>query len=229
MDPESIEVVPELAAVGVTVFTTTRAVGSFAWDSTESARDVFGRWEALRAHLGAERLAAAQQVHGDRVIVHDGSWSGMLRAPAADGHLSRVAGTAMVVSLADCVPVFLAHPSGWFGVVHSGWKGTVANIAGAAIRQMVAAGCRADEIVCHCGPSICGACYEVGPEVFEQLTGTRPPGPTPVDLRALITARVRSLGVRHATVSARCTRCDNARFYSHRCGDVGRQLGVVFR
>ncbi|MBL8983395.1 MAG: laccase domain-containing protein, partial [Gemmatimonadetes bacterium] len=28
-------------------------------------------------------------------------------------------------------------------------------------------------------------------------------------------------------ISRWCTRCDNARFYSHRCGDAGRQLGVI--
>ena len=34
-------------------------------------------------------------------------------------------------------------------------------------------------------------------------------------------------GVRHITTSAFCTRCDNDRFYSHRAGDAGRQLGVM--
>jgi copper oxidase (laccase) domain-containing protein len=29
------------------------------------------------------------------------------------------------------------------------------------------------------------------------------------------------------SISDRCTRCDNDRFYSHRAGDAGRQLGVL--
>jgi polyphenol oxidase len=33
--------------------------------------------------------------------------------------------------------------------------------------------------------------------------------------------------VRQISVSPLCTRCDNDRFYSHRAGDAGRQLGVI--
>jgi copper oxidase (laccase) domain-containing protein len=51
--------------------------------------------------------------------------------------------------------------------------------------------------------------------------------PTTVDLRALIAEHAHALGVRQISVSPFCTRCDNDRFYSHRAGDVGRQLGVI--
>jgi len=33
--------------------------------------------------------------------------------------------------------------------------------------------------------------------------------------------------VRQISISALCTRCDNDRFFSHRSGDAGRQLGVI--
>jgi copper oxidase (laccase) domain-containing protein len=33
--------------------------------------------------------------------------------------------------------------------------------------------------------------------------------------------------VRDISISDVCTRCDNARFFSHRAGDAGRQLGVI--
>jgi hypothetical protein len=48
-----------------------------------------------------------------------------------------------------------------------------------------------------------------------------------VDLRDLIARRARDLGVSTITSSAYCTRCDNDRFFSHRAGDAGRQLGVI--
>ena len=34
-------------------------------------------------------------------------------------------------------------------------------------------------------------------------------------------------GVRDVSISPWCTRCDNDRFFSHRAGDAGRQLGVI--
>ena len=85
----------------------------------------------------------------------------------------------------------------------------------------------ASEIRLHTGPAICGKCYEVSPDVYRQLTGREVPGPATVDLRALIADHARAMGVHHITTSASCTRCDNDRFYSHRAGDAGRQLGVV--
>jgi copper oxidase (laccase) domain-containing protein len=48
-----------------------------------------------------------------------------------------------------------------------------------------------------------------------------------VDLRALIAHHARAAGVRNVTVSDSCTRCHNARFYSHRAGDSERQLAVL--
>lgn len=224
-----VEMAPGFDALGALAFTTTRQRGSFAWQSPEPAADVFSRWTALAEVLApyAERLATAHQVHGDTVIAHESGWDGWLRARAADGHVALAPGTAMAVTVADCVPVFIAHPRGATAVVHAGWRGTLANVAGRAVERLVKAGHPAGELSLHCGPAICGACYEVSPDVYGQLTGRRVPGPTPVDLRAIIADDVRAAGVRHISVSPWCTRCHNDRFFSHRCGDVGRQLGVI--
>jgi YfiH family protein len=190
---------------------------------------VTARWTALRALLGgpAARLASAYQVHGNTVLRHRGDWQGFLRGPEADGHLSAERGTAMAVTVADCVPVFLAHPSGAAAALHSGWRGTVARITETAIRQLAALGLSTSDLRLHCGPAICGRCYEVSADVAAQLTGRDPGRPTTVDLRAIIADHARALGVREITLSTLCTRCDNDRFFSHRMGDPGRQLGVV--
>jgi len=37
-------------------------------------------------------------------------------------------GIALAVGVADCVPVFIAHPSGIVALVHSGWRGTAGRI-----------------------------------------------------------------------------------------------------
>lgn len=226
-----VEPVPGFDALGAIAFTTTRDRGDFALQSREPATDVFGRWQALRDELAphATRLAFAHQVHGDTVVLHEGGWNGWLRLPSADGHVALTPGTALAVTIADCVPVFIAHPGGATGIVHSGWRGTLANIAGRAIQSMVAGGLKASELSVHCGPAICGDCYEVSPDVYGQLTGRTVPRPTPVDLRALIADDVRAAGVAEISVSPWCTRCHNERFYSHRCGDDARQLGVIVR
>ena len=226
---QDAEVVESFADLGVLAFTTGRGTGSFGTGTDETVREVMARWSALRAVVGGtgKRLATATQVHGTTIIAHGGDWRGWLRGEEADGHLSRERGTAMAVTVADCVPVFLAHRAGATAVLHSGWRGTAGRITARAIEQFSALGMPASEITLHCGPAICGRCYEVSSDVYGQLTGRRVTEPTTIDLRALIADHARALGVRAITVSPLCTRCDNERFFSHRVGDAGRQLGVI--
>ena len=225
--PEA-EVVDAFRELGVTAFTTGRAAGSFGTQSDEPVRDVMARWASLRSRLGAARLATAAQVHGDAILEHDGSWTGWLRGEAADGHLAPHAGTAMAVTVADCVPVFLAHPSGATAILHSGWRGTAAGITERAIARMQSLGFAAGDLRVHLGPSICARCYEVSADVARRLTGRNPGRSVTVDLRELIARRALALGITSISVSPFCTRCDNDRFFSHRAGDAGRQLAVIF-
>ena len=228
--PEQVEVVDDFIPFGVHAFTTTRMVGSFGTMSDEPVNAVMARWDALRATAaarGIRRLATAAQVHGNHVIVHDPAWEGWLRGPHADGHASIRRGTAMAVTIADCVPVFIAHPSGATAILHSGWRGTAARIVDQGVAALTHRGFPAAELRVHLGPAICGKCYDVSPDVIRQLTGESVTTARPIDLRALIAGHCRALGVGHISTSASCTRCDNELFFSHRAGDRGRQLSVI--
>ena len=229
--PEYAEVVPDFSDFGVAAFTTTRAFGTLSSASDEPMRVVSGRWDAVRNAVragGAARFATAHQVHGVRVIEHAAGWEGWLRADAADGHFSRARGTALAVTVADCVPVFMAHASGAAALLHSGWRGTAARIVEQGVAAFASQGMRAADIRIHLGPAVCGKCYEVSADVATQLLGTRQSASRTVDLRALIADHARARGVRQITTSPFCTKCDNARFYSHRAGDAGRQVAVIF-
>jgi YfiH family protein len=231
--PEQVELVDDFTSFGVHAFTTTRAVGTFSSASDEPARAVMGRWDSLRATAagyGVRRLATAAQVHGTRVLVHVPGWEGWLRGLNADGHAATARGTALAVTIADCVPILLAHPSGAVAALHSGWRGTSARIVEQGIATLAHRGAPAAELRLHLGPAICGRCYEVSADVARQLTSEPPPAAAPrtVDLRALIAGHARAMGVHHISISPSCTRCNNDRFYSHRAGDSGRQVSVIF-
>jgi YfiH family protein len=226
---EEAERIDDFAAFGIRAFTTSRASGSFGLGTAEPVRDVMQRWTALRHALAprVSQLATAFQVHGNRVVVHDNGWDGWLRTGDADGHVAIHRGIALAITVADCVPVFLAHPSGAIAALHSGWRGTASRIVERGIMDLAHRGIPASELRLHLGPAICGACYEVSADVHAQLTGRDPGRKATVDLRALIADQARASGVRHISVSDRCTRCHNDRFFSHRAGDAGRQLGVI--
>ena len=223
------EPITEFDAWGIRAFTTTRAAGTFSLLSDEPVSDVMARWSALEADVrdAARRVVSIRQVHGDRVVVHTGGWDGWLRSGEADGHLAIEKGTALTVGIADCVPVFLAHPSGVVGLIHSGWRGTAARITAKAVEACDRYGIAAAELAVHLGPAICGRCYEVSADVREQLTGQPTTRPGNVDLRSLIAEQATAAGVKRVTVDSACTRCDNDRFFSHRAGDAGRQIAVI--
>ena len=223
------ETVQEFEELGIVAFTTTRTAGTFGSAGSEPVSEVLERWGSMRRALGdpAPRLATASQVHGADVVVHAGGWRGWLRGDAADGHLALERGTAMAVTVADCVPVFVAHIDGTCAVLHSGWRGTAANIVGKAIARICEERNAADLRV-HTGPAICGRCYEVSPEVLRQVTGRSADRAGLLDLRDIIAQQATEEGVQHISRSPSCTRCDNDRFFSHRAGDSGRQIGVIY-
>lgn len=230
--PDQCEVVADFAAFGALAFTTNRSFGSLSTATDEPARDVMARWDAIRAALGADygvhRLATSAQVHGKHIIVHEPAWpAGWLRARDADGHMALTGQVGMAVTVADCVPVFIAHPSGPAAILHSGWRGTAARIVEAAIIRMAEHGFPARSLHMHLGPAICGKCYEVSAEVASRLLGEDVSSPRTVDLRALIADHAQAMGVEHITTSPSCTRCDNGKFFSHRAGDAGRQVALM--
>ncbi len=215
---------------GVLAWTTTRADGSFGMGSEEPVGEVMDRWARLQDGLAAlriERLATAHQIHGAVVEPHDGSWRGWLRLRGVDGHVTTTPGTALAVTIADCTPVFVAHPAGAIAALHAGWRGTAARIVEVGLDALAALGFPAEECVVHLGPSICGPCYEVGPEVLRAVSGLPATGKGHLDVREVLREQAWHRGVTRISVSPACTRCHTDRFFSHRGGDSGRQLGVI--
>jgi hypothetical protein len=215
---------------GMHAFTTTRAMGSYGLASDEGVRSVMDRWHALEAALaplGVNRVASAHQVHGAQVSVHDGSWHGWLRQHGVDGHVTTARGTALVVTVADCTPVFVTHPAGAVAALHAGWRGTAAQILNVGLGLLEQLGFPSSECSVHLGPAICGPCYEVGPEVLTAISGQPAHGKGQLDTRAILAEQAARRGVLAISTSESCTRCHNDRFFSHRAGDAGRQLGVI--
>lgn len=195
-------------------------------ESVAGAVPTSERWTALRRWAGARSLVRARQVHGSVVRTTAG---GETSVPDCDGHLTTEIGVLLAVTVADCVPVFLVDPEARaVALLHAGWRGVAAGILEEGIDGLGGAGVAA-RLHLHLGPSICGACYEVGPEVWEALGLPRPPGPTPLDLRGVLVRRALEAGVAAARISRseHCTRCGDGSFYSHRGGDAGRQAAFL--
>lgn len=112
------------------------------------------------------------QVHGNYVAVvdkkdllHLGKTNQYMEA---DGFVTKESGVPLVVFTADCVPVLLEDKvHGVIGAVHSGWRSTVADIEGEAVKKMTELGADVKTICVAIGPAIDRCCFEVGAEVIE--------------------------------------------------------------
>jgi len=189
------------------------------------------RWKELAEVAEARRVVHGAQLHGPVIRVHDDGPPGLHLSWEADGHVTASTGVLLAVALADCVPVYLVHPGRrTVCLIHAGWRGIAAGILGRGIetlRDRMAV--EPEELVFHAGPSICGECYEVGPEVHEALGLEVPATPAPVDLRRRLAEEAHDHGVpeEEITISTRCTLCGPRIFFSHRGGDAGRQVGFL--
>jgi YfiH family protein len=209
------------------------------WDlglaSLESTQRVLQHWWTFQRQFQPHFTATvtARQCHGTNLALHDAATSGWHLLDERDGHVTRRAGLLLTATVADCVPVYLAVPgSGWLGLVHAGWRGIASGIVEGGLQRLVdLSGCAVSDIIMHCGVSICGSCYEVGPEVASAVSGRRVEGAEQLDLRAAAARRAMDLGVRRVTCSPWCTAHDESRFYSHRRshGSDGRMVAYLGR
>jgi YfiH family protein len=203
--------------------------------SEEPVIGVTERWRAFRRWMASRfpTVVMAHQVHSAEVRWHSALEAGWHVGDGYDGHLAAEPGLLLVVTVADCVPIYVVDRRGrGLGLLHAGWRGTAAGMLEAGVRALCErSGGDPMDLAVHLGVGICGECYEVGPEVAWAVRGEGARGPVHLDLRAELAARARRLGVDEVTVSAFCSAHDGARFFSHRAsqGDGGRMVAYLGR
>jgi YfiH family protein len=167
-----------------------------------------GRWRALRAELApAHAHVMAHQVHGNAVLWHDEP-RGWVIHDGADGHATATPGVMLLVTVADCVPIYLVAPGARaVALLHAGWRGTAAGILERGLALLgERAGVSPRDVVMHAGVAISGPAYEVGAEVMAGVgLPTDGPGPWHLDLRSVLVRQADRLGLGEVTVSGHCT------------------------
>ncbi|MGH2769383.1 MAG: peptidoglycan editing factor PgeF [Actinomycetota bacterium] len=127
-------------------------------------------------------LTVARQVHGNHVRLVEpadrgaGALEDESTLDASDAMITRAPNLCLMVIVGDCVPVLLYDPGlAAIGVIHAGWRGTVAQVTAAAVQAMIRGfGSDPEDIRAGIGPSIGPHEYEVGPEVVEEAQRNLP-------------------------------------------------------
>lgn len=88
-----------------------------------------------------------------------------------DGFVTDRPGILLITAYADCVPLFFADTRlHVIGLSHSGWRGTINNMAKVTVDKLKEEyGSKPEDIIAFIGPSICRDCYEVGYDVAEHF------------------------------------------------------------
>jgi YfiH family protein len=169
-----------------------------------------------------------EQVHGNRVVIVEAVSD---EPPTADALVTGIPGVALAVMVADCIPLLLTSKVA-VAAVHVGRKGLMNSVALGAIAAMREIG--ATQISAVIGPSICGRCYEVSKEIFDEVTAVHPAaaattlsGTPSLDLPAALERVLLAQGV-SISFDRGCTVEDPALFSYRRDGVTGRQAGIVW-
>jgi YfiH family protein len=211
------------------------------WDSIDGLVCGFGS-RAVEAPPATRLLVT--QVHGRRVV--DADDFPLVAGPdihprldvEADALVASREGLLVGVRTADCVPILLVAPAyGWAAAVHAGWRGTINDIAGAAVEAAEAAGVPAASLLAALGPSIGPCCYEVSLELGERFAAAGLSSPPPaagrphLDLRAVNRLLLERRGVPAEGIVqwGPCTRCAQDRYHSFRADpeSAGRQVSWI--
>ncbi len=165
-------------------------------------------------------VAVMHQVHGDQVVVVDA----IEKTPTADALVTSNKEIALAVRVADCLPL-LMYSENVVAAVHVGRKGLVNKVAVNAVNQMRKLG--AEEIQGVVGPHICGNCYEVGPELYAQVSADHPATAEKSNHLNLYAGLVEQLAGIPLTNTNLCTK-ELPDYFSYRGNaEIGRQVGVI--
>ena len=174
--------------------------------------------------LSVPTVVWARQVHGRDIAWVDGTQPDAV----ADGLLTRTPNVVLAMAFADCVPIWIvSDDQSMGGLVHAGWRGTVLDIAGAAVNAFEQAGEDPKHLKAAIGPSIGPCCYEVDEPVAEkvrrledgqQFLASTGPRHYQLDLWGLNRWLLMRAGIPEDAIvgAGLCTGCHPDWFFSHR-------------
>ena len=184
----------------------------------DDERAVNANWDRLRREMPQlELVARLNQVHGN--VVHAATRDTAGLRPAGDGLVTSEPGVMLGIYTADCVPILMVDSKHKIaGALHAGWRGVIADIAGAGVHAMSQLGAHGADIHAAMGPSIGPCCFEVDAELGDRFgreiagaskhTRAGRPGKAFIDLRAVVRDQLERAGLAPANIASvgPCTR-----------------------
>ncbi len=187
--------------------------------------------EILAKALGltSDRIFYMDQVHGNEIAFIERSRPST-QIPKVDALITAESGTALVVLVADCIPLLFRSPKA-IAAVHVGRAGLIKGIVEATIARLISLGSKVNDISAAIGPSICGNCYEVSSDIYLDVITKYPATATNpkkhcLDLPAGVISILDGYEIDYSRENS-CTVHGENFFSYRRDGITGRQSGVI--
>jgi len=180
--------------------------------------------------ISPRKIVLLEQIHSVNISLPDKLHLGEVEIlEESDGVVTDDPGAALVVRVADCVPVLYFDPvHNIIGASHNGWRGSEKNMIAQMIGKMEALGAEATHIRIAFGPAIGECCYTVDLDRYiffmERLERFeknifKPHGQAyRLNLTRLNYELALECGIHKKNIDffPFCTSCDSTRFFSFR-------------
>ncbi len=204
-----------------------------AFGLADDERNVRENRDRIKKNFGIKVLVSGRQVHGDKIAIIDDKPAGDLVMDECDGLITDVAGIGLMIQHADCQAILLDDPvNRAVGIVHAGWRGSVANIVGKIVETMQRSyGTEAADLKAAISPSLGPCCAEFVnykqelPAAFFKYQVR----PNHFDFWAISCDQLRRAGMRseNIAVANKCTVCNPDYFSYRRDTNTGRCASVI--
>ena len=201
-------------------------------------------WQDLSYNYNSMQLVAPKQVHGVNIIPAVKQHALPLREEADGVFIDKSSDCLGSLRFADCTPLVMAssEPAPWLLLLHSGFVGTMKNIAAAGLAYAAKRFCRripADGVWAWIGPGICGKCYSrktAGDAItdraliiFSQENYVKAGEYCFFDIHGQIRRQLLDIGVSPAQTFScdSCTNCGGEPLYSYRRGDKNNRIFLL--
>ena len=181
------------------------------------------------------------QVHGADVRIVESGDDFTENGKEADGLITNLRNTPLLIFTADCVPVvFYDKKQGVVALAHAGWRGTYGNIAGEMVDIMTDKyGCEVVDIKTIIGPSVSVDNYEVSYDLIEKFSALEVQGYYKevdgkyyLDLWKLNKELLKKCGILEDNIKIIdfCTVRDNDKFFSYRLENAtSKRIGTIIQ
>jgi len=187
-----------------------------------------------------KHIILLNQVHGNTVINAD-TLSFLNDALCSDGDalITSNKENVLMVRTADCIPVLIfSEQYEIWSAVHAGWRGLQKKIVSQAVKNLItktADSGLVKDLKFIIGPYIYPDSYEVGKEVYENFSPHHSYSKENksekkfLNLGAILTEELTALDIEKKQIlSIQEDSFKNKNFYSHRNGESGRNINIIF-